>query len=88
MCILNYNQIKMAIKSKNYYNKKKTNEKEIDSMSEKKKLSTREIVQQQLERKKQAQANNTNTMHGKGSAKKMQNQLAKKPSMTRRKMGS
>lgn len=57
-------------------------------MSEKKKLSTREIVQQQLERKKQAQANNKNTMHGNGSAKHMQSQLAKKPSMTRRKMGS
>ncbi|MBC5638809.1 hypothetical protein H8S33_18725 [Ornithinibacillus sp. BX22] len=57
-------------------------------MSEKKKLSTREIVQQQLERKKQAQANNTNTIHGNGSAKHMQSQLAKKPSMTRRKMGS
>jgi hypothetical protein len=57
-------------------------------MSEKKKLSTREIVQQQLERKKQAQANNNNNMHGNGSAKQMQSQLAKKPSMTRRKMGS
>ncbi|WP_197025105.1 hypothetical protein [Paucisalibacillus sp. EB02] len=57
-------------------------------MSEKKKLSTREIVQQQLERKKEAQANNTNTMRGNGSAKHMKSQLAKKPSMTRRKMGS
>ncbi|WP_176481931.1 hypothetical protein [Paucisalibacillus globulus] len=57
-------------------------------MSEKKKLSTREIVQQQLERKKQAQANNKNSKHGNGSAKNMQSQLAKKPSMTRRKMGS
>lgn len=57
-------------------------------MSEKKKLSTREIVQQQLERKKQAQEKNTNTMYGDGSTKHMQSQLAKKPSMTRRKMGS
>lgn len=57
-------------------------------MSEKKKLSTKEIVQQQLERKKQAQSNNTSTKHGNGSAKHMQSQLAKKPSMTRRKMGS
>ena len=57
-------------------------------MSNEKKLSTREIVQQQLERKKQAQANNTNTKNGKGGAKLMQIQLAKKPSMTRRKMGS
>jgi hypothetical protein len=65
-----------------------TNKEEPNTMSEKKKLSTREIVQQQLERKKQAQANNINTTHGKGSAKNMQSQLAKKPSMTRRKMGS
>lgn len=57
-------------------------------MSNEKKLSTREIVQQQLERKKQAQANNKNTKNGYGSAKHMQSQLAKKPSMTRRKMGS
>ena len=57
-------------------------------MSNEKKLTTREIVQQQLERKKQAQANNNkNTQNGKGSAKQMQSQLSKKPSMTRRKMG-
>ena len=57
-------------------------------MSNEKKLTTREIVQQQLERKKQAQANNKNTKNGNGSAKHMQSQLSKKPSMTRRKMGS
>ena len=58
-------------------------------MSNEKKLTTREIVQQQLERKKQAQANNNkNTQNGKGSAKQMQSQLSKKTSMTRRKMGS
>ncbi|MFS0673345.1 hypothetical protein [Ornithinibacillus sp. 179-J 7C1 HS] len=57
-------------------------------MSEQKKLSTKEIVQQQLERKKQAQANNRNAMNNNGSAKHMKSQLAKKPSMTRRKMGS
>lgn len=57
-------------------------------MSEEKKLTTREIVQQQLERKKQAQANNKSTIKGNGSAKHMKSQLAKKPSMTRRKMGS
>ncbi|GGA60247.1 hypothetical protein GCM10008025_00330 [Ornithinibacillus halotolerans] len=57
-------------------------------MSEKKKLTTREIVQQQLERKKQAQENNKQTMHGNGAGKHMKSQLAKKPSMTRRKMGS
>ena len=57
-------------------------------MSNEKKLTTREIVQQQLERKKQAQANNKNTKNGNSSAKHMQSQLSKKPSMTRRKMGS
>lgn len=56
-------------------------------MSNDKKLTTKEIVQQQLERKKQAQANNNNPKNGKGSAKQMQSQLSKKPSVTRRKMG-
>ncbi|MHA6250891.1 hypothetical protein [Oceanobacillus sp. CAU 1775] len=56
-------------------------------MSNDKKLSARDLVLQQLERKKQAQANNNNPINGKGSAKQMQSQLSKRPSVTRRKMG-
>lgn len=56
-------------------------------MSNDKKLTTKEIVQQQLERKRQAQANNNNPKNGAGSTKQMQSQLSKKPSVTRRKMG-
>lgn len=58
-------------------------------MSDGKKLSTREIVQQQLERKKQQQANNNNPKNkSNGATKSMQSQLTKRPSNTRRKMGS
>ncbi|MGJ9457284.1 hypothetical protein [Oceanobacillus sp. CF4.6] len=57
-------------------------------MSGEKKLSTREIVQQQLERKKQAQADNTNKGNANSTTKRMQSQQSKKPSNTRRKMGS
>ncbi|WP_199860666.1 hypothetical protein [Oceanobacillus damuensis] len=57
-------------------------------MSSDKKLSTREIVQQQLERKRQAQASNKNTSNVNSSTKRMQSQQTKRPSNTRRKMGS
>ncbi|WP_249872082.1 hypothetical protein [Oceanobacillus saliphilus] len=57
-------------------------------MSSEKKLSTREIVQQQLERKKQAQVNNKNNSNINSPAQRMQSQQTKKPSNTRRKMGS
>ncbi|WP_198663184.1 MULTISPECIES: hypothetical protein [Paraliobacillus] len=52
-----------------------------------KKLSTQEIVKQQLERKKQAQANGKNTMNLNGSSQRMKSQQTKKPSNTRRKVG-
>lgn len=56
-------------------------------MSSEKKLSTMEIVKQQLERKKQAQANGKNTMNVNGSGQRMESQQTKKPSNTRRKVG-
>lgn len=56
-------------------------------MSSEKKLSTMEIVKQQLERKKQAQANGKNTMNLNGSSKRMESQQTKKPSNTRKKVG-
>lgn len=56
-------------------------------MSSEKKLSTQEIVKQQLERKKQAQANGKNTMNLNSSSQRMKSQQTKKPSNTRRKVG-
>ncbi|MRH43417.1 hypothetical protein GH741_12075 [Aquibacillus halophilus] len=55
---------------------------------ESKKLSTQELVKQQLERKKQAQGNGKQAMNGMGSSQRMKSQQTKKPSNTRRKMGS
>ncbi|MEQ6377189.1 hypothetical protein RZN22_03635 [Bacillaceae bacterium S4-13-58] len=57
-------------------------------MSNEKKLSTQELIKQQLERKKQAQNNNTNMVSGKGPTHRMQSQQTKKVSNSRRKMGS
>ena len=56
-------------------------------MSSEKKLSTQEIVKQQLERKKQAQSNGKNTMNMNSGSHRMKSQQSKKPSNTRRKIG-
>ncbi|MFZ3579965.1 hypothetical protein [Virgibacillus sp. DJP39] len=57
-------------------------------MSNEKKLSMQEKMQQHLDKKKQAQATNKNTTNINGSTQHMKSQLTKKPSNTRRKMGS
>ncbi|OCA83249.1 hypothetical protein A8F94_19290 [Bacillus sp. FJAT-27225] len=54
----------------------------------KKKISLQEAMKQQLANKKNKAATNQNTASGDQSAKKMKSQLTKKPSNTRRKMGS
>lgn len=64
------------------------NEKLNTEITEKKKLSTKELVKQQLERKKQAQSQANPINNGRGSAQRMKSQQTKKPSNTRRKMGS
>lgn len=57
-------------------------------MSNEKKLSMQAKIQQHLDRKKQAQANNKNTTNINGSTQRMKSQLTKRPSNTRRKLGS
>lgn len=57
-------------------------------MSNEKKLTMQEKVKQHLEKKKQAQSNNKNTTSVNGSMPHMKSQQTKKPSNTRRKMGS
>lgn len=57
-------------------------------MSNDEKLSMQEKVQQHLERKKQAQATNKNNTNMNDSKPHMKSQMTKKPSNTRRKMGS
>lgn len=47
-----------------------------------------ELVQQQLEKKKQAQAGGKNAFNGSTGNQRMQSQQTKRPSNTRRKMGS
>ncbi|GGM18585.1 hypothetical protein GCM10011351_00470 [Paraliobacillus quinghaiensis] len=56
-------------------------------MSTEKKLTTQEIVKQQLERKKQAQSNGKNAMNLNSGNHRMKSQQSKKPSNTRRKIG-
>lgn len=55
-------------------------------MTEKKKLSLQEIMQQQLEAKKN-KANAKNSLKGDQTTKKLTSQQTKKTSNTRRKMG-
>ncbi|WP_168927236.1 hypothetical protein [Virgibacillus necropolis] len=57
-------------------------------MSNEKKLSMQEKVQQHLEKKKQAQATNKNKTNMNSPIQRMNSQQTKKPSNTRRKMGS
>ncbi|WP_404452088.1 hypothetical protein LG329_17310 [Virgibacillus necropolis] len=57
-------------------------------MSNEKKLSMQEKIQQHLEKKKQAQSNNKNKTNMSGSMPHMKSQQTKKPSNNRRKMGS
>lgn len=57
-------------------------------IEEKKKLTTQEIVKQQLAKKKQAQANAKGKSNGANSMHRMKSQQSKKTSTTRRKMGS
>lgn len=55
--------------------------------TEKKKLSLKELMKQQLENKKQAQANGKKATTAISRNQRMESQQAKKPSTTRRKMG-
>ncbi|MDC3417329.1 hypothetical protein [Aquibacillus salsiterrae] len=57
-------------------------------IEQKKKLSTQEIIKQQLERKKQAQETSKGKTNGANSMHRMKSQQSKKTSTTRRKMGS
>jgi len=63
---------------------KETNEQEAP----KKKISLKEVIQQQLEAKKNQTADNNAKGNPAQSAKKMQSQQAKQVSSARRKMGS
>lgn len=63
-------------------------EKNNEQPAEKKKLSMQELVQQQLERKKQIQSKAGHAFKTNSSSQRMQSQQTKKPSNTRRKMGS
>jgi hypothetical protein len=54
----------------------------------KKKISLQEAMKQQLANKKNQAAANKGTANGDMSTKKMKSQLTKKPSNTRRKMGT
>lgn len=56
--------------------------------TEKKKVSLQELMKQQLANKKQAQANGKLANKGLAQNQKMKSQQSKKPSNTRRKMGS
>jgi hypothetical protein len=58
------------------------------SKDDKKKLSMQEIIQQQLEKKKQAQGNGKNQGNGFQTNQRMKSQQFKKTTSTRRKMGS
>jgi hypothetical protein len=55
---------------------------------EKKKISLQEAMKQQLAKKKEAQAGGKQATGGLASNQRMQSQQTKKPSNTRRKMGS
>ncbi|MEL3971996.1 hypothetical protein AAEO50_06880 [Rossellomorea oryzaecorticis] len=57
-------------------------------MTEKKKISLQEAMKQQLAKKKEAQAGGKQATNGLASNQRMQSQQTKKPSNTRRKMGS
>ncbi|MBM7603183.1 hypothetical protein FS935_05435 [Metabacillus litoralis] len=64
-------------------------EKNDQNTSEKKKVSLQELMKQQLANKKSAQENgNQSKNKGLGANQKMKSQQSKKPSNTRRKMGS
>lgn len=56
--------------------------------TEKKKVSLQELMKQQLANKKQAQANGKQGNMGMAGNQKMKSQQTKKPTNTRRKMGS
>lgn len=71
-----------------YYNKNERNSRGDNFMSNEKKLSMQEKVQQHLEKKKQAQSNNKNKTNMNASTPQMKSQQTKRPSNTRRKMGS
>lgn len=64
------------------------NKDQTNQPAEKKKLSTQELIKQQLERKKQAQTKSNHAHKTGGSSQRMKSQQTKKPSNTRRKMGS
>ncbi len=55
---------------------------------EKKKISLQEAMKQQLAKKKEAQGKGKQANNGQASNQRMQSQQTKKPSNTRRKMGS
>ncbi|KMK92329.1 hypothetical protein [Rossellomorea marisflavi] len=59
-----------------------------DSSKEPKKISLQEAMKQQLAKKKEAQAGGKQAKNGLASNQRMQSQQTKKPSNTRRKMGS
>lgn len=61
---------------------------ESTNQEPKKKLSLQEIMQQQLEAKKNKNAQTKGSLKGDQSTKKLQNQSSKKTTSTRRKMGS
>ena len=66
-----------------------TENKETNAQEEpKKKVSLKEIIQKQLEAKKNQIADNNSKGNSAQSAKKMKSQQAKKVSSARRKMGS
>ncbi|MCH1626474.1 hypothetical protein [Fredinandcohnia quinoae] len=56
--------------------------------NDKKKVSLQDLVKQQLANKKQNQTNGSKAGNLKGTNQRMQSQQTKKPSNTRRKMGS
>jgi hypothetical protein len=59
-----------------------------NSASEKKKVSLQELMKQKLENKKNQNASENGKANGSLSTQKMRSQQTKKPSNTRRKMGS
>ncbi|GLI85563.1 hypothetical protein FZC83_06700 [Rossellomorea marisflavi] len=59
-----------------------------DSSKEPKKISLQEAMKQQLAKKKEAQSSGKQGKNGLASNQRMQSQQTKKPSNTRRKMGS
>lgn len=71
-----------------YYNKMDRYSRGDIIMSNEDKLSIHEKAQEYLDRKKQAQTNNKNITNVNGSSQRMKSQLTKRPSNTRRKMGS